>query len=265
VDSPLDYLADSEECYWAVASTLQTDDGPSHRGTVLDIGSGMGYLTYALRKAGYAATGLELNPAAVDAAIARYGPHFRQGNLLDYAENALERFDYVVMTEVIEHVEQARAFVASALRLLSKGGKLIITTPNKTFCREQVLWDTDPPPVHLWWFSEKSLRTLSRELGCEAALMDFSGFRSPYPIPDTEHLPVLTPTRPSVLDRNGRVLPSSRRERSLKRVLRQMLPESVADEIRNMRRRAGSAYSRRPTLCVVLTHPRRPGSPQEQA
>lgn len=42
-----------------------------------------------------------------------------------------DTFDYVVSFQVIEHIKQDRAFVAEVLRVLRKGGKFIVSTPNR--------------------------------------------------------------------------------------------------------------------------------------
>lgn len=39
-------------------------------------------------------------------------------------------FDYVITFQVIEHIEDDKAFVTEIHRVLKKGGKLIVTTPN---------------------------------------------------------------------------------------------------------------------------------------
>jgi 2-polyprenyl-3-methyl-5-hydroxy-6-metoxy-1,4-benzoquinol methylase len=42
----------------------------------------------------------------------------------------LDKFDFVVSSEVIEHLENPRAYIRELSNLLKENGKLIITTPN---------------------------------------------------------------------------------------------------------------------------------------
>jgi SAM-dependent methyltransferase len=249
---PLAYLSGAEDCYWGVARALADRRGPGSP-SVLEIGSGMGYLTYALRGAGYRAFGLELSEVAVKAATARYGAYYRCGDVHRYAEQTGERFDHVVMTEVIEHVEEVNAFIAAALRLVADGGSLIVTTPNKSFFPGDVIWESDPPPVHLWWFSEQSMRVIARNNGCHAKLIDFSEFRPPHPPPIAERTTRLAPTRGSLLHADGRVIEAPPPPRSRVRELAKMaIPAQALQMVREVRSRNWSGHARRPTLCAVL-------------
>ncbi len=38
------------------------------------------------------------------------------------------------------------------------------------------MWETDLPPVHVWWFSERSLGEISRRHDCELSIIDFTEF-----------------------------------------------------------------------------------------
>ena len=59
-NDPLDYLAKSEPTYFGVAEFFNKFKIPRDA-KILEIGSGLGYLTYALRKSGYNARAIELS------------------------------------------------------------------------------------------------------------------------------------------------------------------------------------------------------------
>jgi hypothetical protein len=64
--------------------------------------------------------------------------------------------------------------------LLKPDGKLIITTPNKYTSRDDVIWDTDLPPIHFWWLSEESIRKIGEKLKFRVELVDFTPFNEKY-------------------------------------------------------------------------------------
>ncbi|MGC1442129.1 MAG: hypothetical protein WA888_16095, partial [Burkholderiaceae bacterium] len=57
-------------------------------------------------------------------------------------------------------------------------GVILITTPNKSYYPPSSIWQTESPPVHLWWFSETSLRIIAKKVGMRARLWDFSPYYS---------------------------------------------------------------------------------------
>jgi SAM-dependent methyltransferase len=162
---PLEWLAAQEEMYAFVAAELGRR-GPARTGRVVEVGSGLGYLTYALHAAGYRVRGLELSPDAVEAARARFGDHYAVHDVTR-ADPAIDGADVVVMTEVLEHVADPAALVTALARLLGPGGTALITTPNKSAAPRDAYWLTDNPPVHLWWFSETTLRLLAGRAGLQ--------------------------------------------------------------------------------------------------
>jgi SAM-dependent methyltransferase len=175
--APLDFLAERGQMYWAVREFLK-QRSPRR---VLEIGSGLGYLTFALNKAGYAATGIDLSSEAVQAATARFGAHYVCSTLEDFGRAHPQRFDTIVMTEVIEHLVDPAATIEAAFALLEPGGSLFITTPNRSFGADEDVWRTELPPVHLWWFSEDSVRALAAKTGASVAFLDFAAYNAKYP------------------------------------------------------------------------------------
>jgi SAM-dependent methyltransferase len=171
----LQYLAGKEDIYWAIREVLAArPTGRPGDLRVLEIGCGLGYLTHALRQARYQATGIDISEVAVSAATDRFGPHFSARRLEQLSET--EKYDVVIATEVLEHVPDPEGFVRDALAVLAPGGQLVLTSPNRTSYAESAVWVTDNPPVHLWWFSERSVATIAARVGCSVEFTDFSAF-----------------------------------------------------------------------------------------
>jgi 2-polyprenyl-6-hydroxyphenyl methylase / 3-demethylubiquinone-9 3-methyltransferase len=103
---------------------------------VLDVGCGGGLLAEALARAGATVTAIDLAPGMIE--VARL--HAREQQLeIDYriaaaeelAGNAAERFDIVTCMEMLEHVPEPAATVATLAQLLRPGGALFVSTINR--------------------------------------------------------------------------------------------------------------------------------------
>lgn len=173
---PLTYLGRQEDMYYAVATEIHRNVPKG--GSVLDVGCGLGYLTYSLRKAGYISTGLDISEEAIVNARRAYGDFFMREDFfnLDYST----KYDAICMLELIEHVADPHAYIAQAKKLLKKGGVLIVTTPNRSWFSKSDIWNTDLPPVHITWFSEKGMHTLFAQHGLEAHFFDYSRYNVLY-------------------------------------------------------------------------------------
>lgn len=170
---PLDYLADQQDVYWAARRFL-AQHAPV--GRVAEVGSGLGYLTHAIRRSGRDAIGLDLSSEAVDRAIDRFGPWYRTCDLGEPEADLAGAFDAVISLEVVEHAIDPVDFVAGAMRLLRPGGQLLVTTPDRDGYDPTDRWRTDPPPVHLHWFGRRSMEVIAQRVGASVAFIDFTEF-----------------------------------------------------------------------------------------
>jgi SAM-dependent methyltransferase len=183
--NPLDFLAETKDTYWGVKEALLLSGEDSGSKKILEVGSGLGYLTYSLRKANYDASGLDISKTAVKHANETFGDHYICADLFEYARLQPETFDIVILTEVIEHVDNPLDFIKSIIKLLKPDGRAIITTLNKTFYPADTIWATDLPPVHYWWLSEESMSSIAKTLNLKISFINFSGFyRKNYEIVD---------------------------------------------------------------------------------
>lgn len=111
---------------------------------------------------------------AVREAEAQFGGLYQCKNALELADEG-ERFDVILLTEVIEHLSHPVEFIQRLSGLLASGGVLLATTPNKDYAPNSVSeWASDLPPVHLWWFGKEGFRAMARHIGLSA---EFHSFR----------------------------------------------------------------------------------------
>ena len=179
---PMRFLADSEEAYWGVITALKMLVTEKKEKKVLEIGSGLGYLTYALHKDGYHIQGMDLSTEAVKQARQKFGDFYMDENLFDHAKTHSEEYDIVILTEVIEHVDDPVEFLRAIKKLLTKNGKIIATTPNRSIAPSSVAYDTESPPVHHWWLSEESMINIGNTLNLQVDFIDYSDFYKRFPM-----------------------------------------------------------------------------------
>ena len=96
-------------------------------GDVLEIGTGMGYGVEVVAPA--ADKYVTIDKSCAYNVELPANAEFRQMTVppLDFAD---ESFDYVISFQFIEHIKNDKEFVAEVSRVLRKGGKFIVSTPN---------------------------------------------------------------------------------------------------------------------------------------
>jgi 2-polyprenyl-3-methyl-5-hydroxy-6-metoxy-1,4-benzoquinol methylase len=116
--------------------------------SICDLGCGRGWIAQQLSGFGDV-TAVDLSAEGVRRAQIKW-PHikFEQGDITKYRND--DRFDIVVSTEVLEHIEEKKAFFNTARSLLKPGGHLIITTPNSKLFSFYKNTDAEMQPLELW-------------------------------------------------------------------------------------------------------------------
>jgi 2-polyprenyl-3-methyl-5-hydroxy-6-metoxy-1,4-benzoquinol methylase len=112
----------------ASSSHMQALDAIRPGSLVLDLGCSQGLLAAPLAEKGVQVVGVDVRePASVSLALARYYQRDLE-QPLEIPEGRV--FDYVVCSDVIEHVIHRPELLASVRRYLKPDGRLLISTPN---------------------------------------------------------------------------------------------------------------------------------------
>ncbi len=168
---PLKWLSEQESTYYPVHKLFKDKTTPYD---ILEIGCGYGYLTYALKKQGHNPIGIDISEKSIKFAKNNFGNYFQLSDINDLDKN--KKFDWIIATEVIEHLENPIQFLKNCTAHLKKNGAILLTTPNKTYYTQQDIWKTDLPPVHTIWFSKKSFKLLGNALNLNCKFIDFSTY-----------------------------------------------------------------------------------------
>ncbi len=103
---------------------------------VLDIGSGVGTIGFYLASQGKQVTGIEIAQEAVTAAtksarlMGLEGKiDFIKGDFLKWEDE--RKFDFVICSEVLEHLRDDNKALVNIYQLLKKDGLLLVTVPSK--------------------------------------------------------------------------------------------------------------------------------------
>ena len=105
--------------------------------SVLDVGCGAGLLSEAMAREGARVTALDLAPELIDVAKLHL---LESGLQVDYrlvsvealASQSPASFDVVTCMEMLEHVPDPGSVLCACARLLKPGGKLFVSTLNRT-------------------------------------------------------------------------------------------------------------------------------------
>jgi 2-polyprenyl-3-methyl-5-hydroxy-6-metoxy-1,4-benzoquinol methylase len=136
------------------------------KGTLLDIGAATGYFMDIARGRGWTVEGVEISDYAAEKGREK-GLLLHTGTLGNAPLTARE-YDAVSMLDLIEHVRDPVAEIQKAAKLLARGGRLIINTPDTGSMLARMLgrnWHQYVPPEHIMMFNAKNLKALLEKNG----------------------------------------------------------------------------------------------------
>ncbi|HSC53547.1 MAG TPA: class I SAM-dependent methyltransferase [Phnomibacter sp.] len=133
--------------------------------SVLEIGSGVGLVGAYIRSKDQSIeyTGVELDKGAFEKSqllqLNTIHGDFREIEKID------RQFDVIMLWEVIEHLQDLKAFMELAYKKLNVNGRIILSTPNYNKIynypkREKDQLFQNEPPVHLNFFTPENIKNV---------------------------------------------------------------------------------------------------------
>lgn len=135
-------------------------------GRLLDIGAAAGFTMAGCRDLGWNVDGVEPNLMMVEHCRKAEGLNVYHGDLDDV--DASERYNCVLLLQVLEHIGDPVGTLRKILTLLKPGGIVIVETWNVRSWPARVLkhrWHQCNPPSVVHWFSPRSLTRLFNRHG----------------------------------------------------------------------------------------------------
>lgn len=155
-----------------MAKHLPGDGAPRY----LDVGCSTGFVVEAAARQGWQASGIDLNPSAIEFGRAR-GLDLRNAALEDEALET-DSYDAISLFDVLEHLIHPRQTLDAAIRLLKPGGIIFLYVPNYDSASRLLMgkhahfiW----PTHHLNYYTPGTLSDLMRRRGLEVALLMTEG------------------------------------------------------------------------------------------
>jgi SAM-dependent methyltransferase len=141
-------------------------------GKLLDVGCGLGYFLSGIRQSSvWQIYGVEISPEAVAFAREKLDLDVRCGELtaIGYPESF---FDYLHVSNVLEHVPDPIGFLGECRRIMHQGGQLFLSVPNGPADSAGLVRyyrSVKQPPRskagHLFFFSQNALLQLFQKTG----------------------------------------------------------------------------------------------------
>ena len=133
---------------------------------LLEVGIGASECALAAREIGYDVLGIDVIEKHVEYAKNTFGLNAMTCDFVEFETN--EKYDVIIMGDVIEHVSDPVIAIKKAYNLLNDGGALWISTPNFESAFSAVAEHDDPmrrQTFHLNYFSRDSLYKVLLESG----------------------------------------------------------------------------------------------------
>lgn len=141
-------------------------------GLMLEVGCASGEFLAIARKRGWQAQGVEISDYAADCALKKYNLEVFKGALEDAHFNPAH-FDVVAAGDILEHMNDPRAFLQEAVRILKDDGILYLAAPDfssfhywlMSIVARRTHKNYFILPHHLYYFSPSTIRRLLEGAG----------------------------------------------------------------------------------------------------
>lgn len=139
------------------------------KGSLLDIGCGLGHFLYAAKMSGFDVVGYDFTETNKDYVTETLGIELLTSSD-DISMNINNRFDIVTSWHSLEHSTNPNEYLQFTIKTLRKHGTLIVEVPTHDCIDAFIMgqsWPNWDPPFHYQHFTQKSLRTLINKNGYE--------------------------------------------------------------------------------------------------
>lgn len=145
---------------------------PERKSVILDVGCGSGVFSQRMSNLGHTVKGIDISKEA----IMKYKKRGLEGYVVDIDKGfglKDNSFDIVWCSDLIEHIYSPEFLIKEIRRVLKKGGVLLLSTPNSAYFIFRILHllgktcSEIQHPLHLHFFSKKSLKKLIEKSGFE--------------------------------------------------------------------------------------------------
>ncbi len=145
--------------------TVENNTGIKN-GKILDIGTGTGFFSNQMQKAGWDVSAIEQDKDAREFAKREFNLDVLPPS--DFYNLNEKSFDVVSMWHVLEHVHDLDGYLKTIHKILSENGHFVAAVPNyKSYDAKHYkkYWAAYDLPIHLWHFSPSSIKLLVEKYG----------------------------------------------------------------------------------------------------
>jgi 2-polyprenyl-3-methyl-5-hydroxy-6-metoxy-1,4-benzoquinol methylase len=177
----------------------------TERGSLLDIGAGMGGFLKVAKSRGWQVQAIEFNSLCVRHLESLGIPTTVRP--IDACDLPDQSIDCVTMWDVLEHLAEPRPALEASARALTNGGLLMVAIPNINGLATRLLWERNSTfcgHSHVNFFSPRTLTAILQQSGFElieietlltelGTINNYLDYQDPYLGSASTILPCLTP------------------------------------------------------------------------
>ena len=177
-----DYLADevfNKRNFLKKLSKIKKITGLRSRISILEIGCAYGMFLEVVKNYASYLRGIDISKSAVAHAKKRLGDSvdIDQGDYLDFPVQR-DKYDLICMWDTIEHLSRPDEYIKKISYEAKDGAYLCVTTGDIGSLNAKLRgsrWRQIQPPVHLHYFSKKTIKELLNKYGFETVYFSYIG------------------------------------------------------------------------------------------